>query len=336
MVVIDAHCHLMDTRVPGFDLIAHKWGGKGWGGGVDDLLAQMDEAGIDHAFLLTSTVIDVMAHFLPEKRDDILRCYDHFVNKACYWRDWELHRDRFTIFADSIDPRVPGYVERAEQDLDRGAKGLKMLPSFTDTTIDDPRWDPIFDLMKDRDVPGIVDLTYWYLRYPWFAPSLHGRFRNFEEFAETVHRRVEKSPGVRLEITHFGTPEIFKTPIATARPGDPVDYDSLQGPIDMIRPHPELICGLANYHMVIPADEPFPYPSGLKIVQILKEELGADRLTFGTDWPYLEHRSQAELIRSLRAAPFLTPDDVDMILGGTAFNMLKGNLSTADEPVSSS
>lgn len=324
MKVIDAHCHLMDTRVPGFQQVAHLWGGKKWGGGVDDLLTQMDAAGIDQAFLLTSTIVDVMVHFHPSMRDEITRAYDPYVTKATYWRDWAEHPDRFFIFADGIDPRVPGYVERAEADLDRGARGLKMLPAFADSTIDDPRWDPIFELMTDRGVPGIIDLSYWYLQYEWFAPSLYGRFRCFEEFAETVHRRAERSPKVRIEITHFGTPEIFKVPTASARPGDPVDYDCLQAPIEMIKPHPNLYCGLANHHMVTPKDDPFPYWSSLKIVEILHQELGADRLIFGTDWPYLDHLSHVEIIRALRAAPFLNENECDQILGGSAIELLTG------------
>lgn len=156
--VVDSHTHLLDTSVPGYRDVAHKWGGDRWGGGVDDLIRQMDEAGIDYAFLLTSTIVDVMEHFAPERRDDILVSFDPFITKATYWRDWEAHKERFFLFADSIDPRVPGYVERAAQDLDRGASGLKMLPGFANSTVDEPCWKPIFQLLDETRKPCIIDL----------------------------------------------------------------------------------------------------------------------------------------------------------------------------------
>ena len=65
--VIDTHAHLIDRQEPGYEQVAHKWGGARWGGGVDDLIAQMDHAGIDYACLLTSTIIDVMEHFHPRR-----------------------------------------------------------------------------------------------------------------------------------------------------------------------------------------------------------------------------------------------------------------------------
>ena len=336
--VIDTHAHLIDRQEPGYEQVAHKWGGARWGGGVDDLIAQMDHAGIDYACLLTSTIIDVMEHFHPDVRDDILVSFDPFINKACYWRDWAAHKDRFFLFADSIDPRVPGYVERAARDLDNGATGLKILPAFTNSTIDEPGWRPIFELMSERQVPCIIDLSYWYLHFPWFAPRLVDKYRSFGEFAETVHTVAETHPDVRMEITHYGTPILRPNELKSVQYGEAepksladgeIDYELLQGPIDMISPHPNLFCGLSAYQHVIPPNEEYPYRSALRIVEVLTQGLGADRIIFGTDWPYLGSVGYPELIRSIREAPFLSSEESAMILGGTACRFLWGEDSDA-------
>ena len=336
--VIDTHAHLIDTREPGYAAVAHKWGDSKWGGGVDDLIVQMDRAGVDYACLLTSTIIDVMEHFHPDVREDILISFDPFINKACYWRDWAAHKDRFYLFADSIDPRVPGYVERADRDLENGATGLKLLPGFTGTTVDEECWDPIFQLLDETRKPCVIDLSYWYLEVPWFAPRLIGKYPTFEDFAETVHSAADKFPDVRMEITHYGTPILLESLYGDHGGHESVsgereiDFDALLAPIEMIKPHPNLFCGLSAYQHLIGEDEEYPYPTALRIIEILASGLGADRLIFGTDWPYLGRVGYPELIRSIREAPFLSRDESDEILGGTAWRFLWGDKADQREP----
>ena len=339
-VVIDSHAHLIDRTVPGYPLVADKWGGARWGGGVDDLIQQMDEAGIDYAFLLTSTIIDVMEHFPPASRDDILISFDPYITKACYWRDWASHEDRFFLFSDSIDPRVPGYVDRAAQDLDRGASGLKMLPAFANSAIDEPCWEPIFQLLSERQKACIIDLSYWYLHFEWFAPRLYEKYKSYEDFAQTVHHIANKYPDVRMEITHYGTP-ILRAPErrgANYRPESDkepdIDYDALQAPIEMIKPHPNLFCGLSAYQHMTGRNEDYPYWSALRIVEILVDGLGADRVIFGTDWPYIGDVGYLGLIRAIREAPFLDEAEADMILGDNAWRLLRGNSPTSNTPAS--
>src|SRR5205823_5972084 len=101
-----------------------------------------------------------------------------------------------------------------------------------------------------------------------------------------------------------------------------IDYEVLQGPVDMIRPHPNFYCELSSYEHFIPEDEEFPFWTALKIVQILVEQLGADRVIWGTDWPFMGYKRYPELIRAIRDAPFLKPGEADLILGGNAMRLL--------------
>jgi predicted TIM-barrel fold metal-dependent hydrolase len=51
-------------------------------------------------------------------------------------------------------------------------------------------------------------------------------------------------------------------------------------------------------------------------------ETNAERIHWGTDWPYLGVQPYPELIRAIRQAPFLQGDQVDKILGLNALEFL--------------
>jgi predicted TIM-barrel fold metal-dependent hydrolase len=327
-VVIDAHAHLFDDSVPGAAEIYPRWGGDlAPVRGVDGLLAQMDEAGIDRAFVLGMTATDVAPHFPPEKRHWMESSFQHVLSREVYLSAWTAHRDRLDWFPDSHDPRVPGYVERAERDLKMGAAGLKILNAFVDTAVDDPLWFPIYELLVAHDKPCIIDPSYWYLDDPTFAPSLAGRYRDYAEFAEGFHAVAARYPRLRMQIAHFGTPKIRIRRAGTVLGLSPdagveIDYASLEGPIELMRPHPNFYCELSAYEHFIPRDEAFPFWTALKIVEIVVAGLGADRVIWGTDWPFVGHKKYPELIRAIRQAPFLGPGDADKILGENALRLV--------------
>ncbi len=318
-MIIDSHLHVFDRSVAGADENFPLWPGTRWGAGPSDLLRQMDEAGIQKAFLISYTPVDVMAHYPPDRRDHMVAVFQHYLTKDHFIRVSEQHPDRFCWFADSIDPRVPGYVERAAQDLDRGAAGLKLLPLFVDTEMGDPRWRPVFDLLRERRRPCIIDLSWWYADFPWFAPSVHGKYATFTDYVQGLGQLVSDFPDVKVQLAHYGTPRLRDR-------GDPsrtLHYDRLEEVVAFVRGRPNLCCDLAAYQHVIGKDEPYPFWSALKIVEVLVKGLGVDRIHWGTDWPYLGVRPYPDLIRAIREAPFLKDVEADLILGLNALRFLE-------------
>ena len=103
---------------------------------------------------------------------------------------------------------MPGYVERAAADLDLGAAGLKLLPLFVDTEMGDPRWRPIFELLRDRGKPCIIDISWWYAHFPWFAPSVLGKYDSFTEYVKGFGELVADFPDVKIQLAHYGTPAL--------------------------------------------------------------------------------------------------------------------------------
>ncbi|MBI2940148.1 MAG: amidohydrolase [Chloroflexi bacterium] len=318
---IDSHVHVFDTSVPGAPETFPRWGIRG-GGGAADLLRQMDEAGIDRAFLLAYTAVDISLQFSPERRGRDLAAFQHYKTRECYLRAWREHPDRFYWFADSIDPRVPGYVERAERDLDGGAAGLKLFIAQVETPMDDPRWEPIFAMLRERRKPCVIDLVYRLMGQPWFAPSLQGKYRNYAHFAEGIHRTADEYGDVPMVLAHYGW-------LNLREPGDPAGplrLERIEEPIKLIRAHGNLYADIAAYHHFIQPDDRYPYWSALRIVEALVQGAGADRILFGTDWPYATKAhgeyTYADLVRSLREAPFLGPGEVEKVLGGNALRVL--------------
>lgn len=310
-MIIDAHTHIFDRSVGGANENFPLWPGNRWGASAPDLIEQMDRAGIDKAFIISYTPVDVMAHYPLEERAHKLAVFQHYLTKEYFVRMWRQHPDRFVWIADSIDPRVPGYVERAAADLELGASGLKLLPLFVDTEMGDPRWRPIFELLRDRGKPCIIDISWWYAHFPWFAPSVLGKYDSFTEYVKGFGELVADFPEVGIQLAHYGTPALRDRD----NPSAPLRYHLLDEVIEFMLAHPNLHCDLGAYQHVIGADEPYPYTSALTILEILVQGIGTDRIHWGTDWPYLGVQPFENLIRAIREAPFLDQDGADKILG---------------------
>jgi predicted TIM-barrel fold metal-dependent hydrolase len=318
-MIIDSHTHVFDRSVAGAEENFPLWPGTRWGASAPDLLRQMDEAGIDKAFIISYTPVDVMAHYPPDKRDHMVAVFQHYLTKDYFVRAWAEHPNRFVWFADSIDPRVPGYVERAAQDLDRGAAGLKLLPLFVDTEMGDPRWRPIFDLLHERRRPCIIDLSWWYADLPWFAPSVHGKYASYTDYVEGLKQLATDFAEVKIQLAHYGTPRLQDRGDSSGG----IQYARLTEQIELIRAHPNLWCDLAAYQHLISRDEPYPYWSALKVLELLVDGFGVDRIHWGTDWPYLGVQPYPELIRAVREAPFLKNGEAEKILGLNALQFLE-------------
>ena len=64
-MIIDSHVHVFDRSVAGAEENFPLGPGTRWGAWGTDLIRQMDEAGIQKAFLISYTPVDVMAHTIP-------------------------------------------------------------------------------------------------------------------------------------------------------------------------------------------------------------------------------------------------------------------------------
>ena len=87
---------------------------------------------------------------------------------------------------------------------------------------------------------------------------------------------------------------------------------------------PSLHCDLGAYQHLISKDEPYPFESALRVVELLVAGIGAERIHWGTDWPYLRFKPYTDLLQAIHEAPFLEAAQVDLILGGNALQFVEG------------
>ncbi|MEU1072869.1 MULTISPECIES: amidohydrolase family protein [unclassified Streptomyces] len=147
----------------------------------DKLLAEMDAAGVDHAFLLAFDVRRVEGFSVPNT----------FVAELC-----ARHPQRFTGFA-SVDAGRPGAAEELRHAVtELGLRGLKTAPCYLRMSPADPRWFDVYEVAQELDIPVLVHTGY--------TPAKNADPRFFSPLLlEPVARRF---PRLRLILAHLGTP----------------------------------------------------------------------------------------------------------------------------------
>ncbi len=196
--------------------------------------------------------------------------------------------DRFTGMC-LIDPQAPDPVEMLEELVGRGYRGVRFNPAL---------WRE--GELMNGDVGRALYKRAGELGIPvGFLVSPH----SYEEI-ETL---ATAYPGTDAVVDHFGH-------CVPARDGSSVaEFDRL---IDMSR-YPRLNIKLSEFPRA--SNEEFPYPDLFDWVHRLIEAYSADRLMWGTDFPFIVE--QTGYTRGWEIAdqiePAIDPDLSDRILGGT-------------------
>ncbi|MER7584607.1 amidohydrolase family protein [Kitasatospora sp. NPDC097691] len=145
------------------------------------LLAHMDEAGVDRAFLLAFDVRRIEGFKVPNE----------FVAGIC-----ARHPDRFTGFA-SVDAGTPGAAAELRHAVtELGLSGLKTAPCYLRMSPADPLWNDVYEVAQELDVPVLVHTGY--------TPAKKADPRYFSP--RLLDRVATDFPGLRLILAHLGTP----------------------------------------------------------------------------------------------------------------------------------
>ena len=156
--IFDAHVHL------GNDI-------DGMAGRLDELLAMMDEYGVERAFMF---------------------CLDEPDRHPGF----RAPNDRTLAYAEQSGGRLIPFVrldltenpvEEAIRCLDAGARGIKLHPRAQKISLQDERLPPVFELAAERKVPILI----------------HGG-RGMPPIAAHLHSLVDRCDGVQLIVAHAG------------------------------------------------------------------------------------------------------------------------------------
>jgi len=281
----------------------------------ETLIAEMDAAGIDRAFLITYTAQDIKPQF-DAQGTPIEQVADVYSREHAL-ETWRAHRDRLYWFTDSVDPNRPGYLDDLKADLDSGAVGVKLMPVFVGMLPDNSGFRPVYELCRERGLPIILDPSYWYLgRYPLHRTPEHQRtIRGYEQYSALMSAIFDEFSDVRFCVAHYGTPDL-RTPGGLA-------LERLDPVIEMVNRHRNVSVDLAA--MPVDSREEFPQPTAVAFLKRLIRGVSAEKVMFGTDYPYagrgkVSWRQLWGLIAD--GCTFLSEEQRDLILSRNALRFL--------------
>jgi predicted TIM-barrel fold metal-dependent hydrolase len=262
----------------------------------DLLVAEMDHAGVEMAFLISYDGWD-MPYYMTAK----VAGRESFWGGADYCRHWaRAYPDRLLWFDTLRDPRERKGLEPLERRLDEGAYGIKVFPGFLEINIDDPVLMDAYKMVQERGrrvIFGFEDTNR-----PT-TPSVHDVWEAFARVAEAF-------PGMPFQTNHMGYLD----------PRQP----EAERMFEIVREHPNIYVSCSCLQFMWEDEHEYPFPHYLKRICALRDGCGADRIMYGTDWPWLEHYFMyPQLVESIRRhADFLTEEEKALFLHENARRFL--------------
>ncbi len=244
------------------------------------LFEYMEWAGVDKAVLLQGPV--------------------YGSQNAYYAALRERYPDRLIFSYAFVDPRYP---EKAIRDLETAVRvyhlnGVKFEPPHTPFWLDDPALIPLYDKIAELGIVAAVDLG-WHPEKPY-----HMQTDRFEKI-------VARYPGIEFVLLHLGGSDLGNLE-------QQYPFPRLQKTLEL-RKYPNVHFELGGLVSVCEHDE-YPYERVQHIVRAAWEAVGADRLFWGSDWPYSNqlctYPQNVNVIRKF--CGFLQEADKAKIMGGTA------------------
>jgi predicted TIM-barrel fold metal-dependent hydrolase len=240
----------------------------------------MEWAGVDKAVLLQGPVYGSQNAYCADLR--------------------QRYPDKFIFSYAFVDPRDP---QRAIRDLEVAVKtyhlnGVKFEPPHTPFWLDDPTVIPLWDKIAELGVVAAVDLG-WH-------PERAYHMQN-----DRLERIIARYPDTPFVLLHLGGSDLGN--LEQQHP-----FPTLQRTLQL-RKYPNLYFEIGGLVSVCEHDE-YPYTRVQEIVRAAWEAVGADRLFWGSDWPYAEqlctYLQNVNVMRKF--CDFLPAADKEKILAGTA------------------
>ena len=257
----------------------------------------MDHAGVEKAFLISYDGWD-MPYYMEFKSAG----RESFWGGADYCRHWaERYPERLLGSSRcAIRARSPG-CSPLERRLDQGAHGIKVFPGFLETNIDDPALMEAYALVRERGrriIFGFEDTNR-----PT-TPTIH-------EVWEAFARVAEAFPDLPMQTNHMG----YLDP----RAGRGASACSRSSARTRTSTSPARACSSCGRTSTSTRSRATSSASAL-----LRDGCGADRIVYGTDWPWLEHYFMyPQLVESIRRhADFLTEEEKELFLHRNARRFL--------------
>ena len=262
-----------------------------------NLIAEMDYAGIDCALLHVDAALSKDVEYLAEA----IRAYPDRLRSMAPVDEWRIETEPDAVIAAA--------VEAIEV---HGLHAFKIIPEYAyraggSQRIDAPSWQPFWDAVTALDVPLFFTLGG--------RPDASDPRQGYLDELWIVARWMERYPDARVSLTHgFPWRELVV--------GDRIEVPATWW--EPFRDRPNLTIEVS---FPVRIGDLFDYPwTGCQgALAGMVEQIGADRLLWGTDMPFQNrfctYRQSREWIE--RYSTFLGPDQLAAIMGGTAARLLR-------------
>ncbi|HTK10051.1 MAG TPA: amidohydrolase family protein [Ktedonobacteraceae bacterium] len=189
-MIIDSHCHAGEylTHFPekfstDMMLSVHQ-SPESITTQIAQLLAEMDEAGIDKAFLLAFDAKRTLGAKVPNE----------YVAEIC-----RNYPERFIGFG-SVDGKMPDAADTVHYfATELGLRGLKIAPAYLQIAPDDPCWYETYAAAQERHLPVLVHVGTTPAKdaaKQYFSPNFMGKV-------------ATDFPHLKLIMAHMGTPWVM-------------------------------------------------------------------------------------------------------------------------------
>ena len=273
-MIVDTHVHVWEIDPPKYPVgpTAPNWNSyPDEPGTADELLAEMDEHGVDWTVLVQTSWSTWDNGYIA---DSVARFPDRFIGHGL------------------IDPQDANNAAQARYWIkERGLAGFRLHPMYYPdeeillTQQNEPLWE---------EMAALDAVIQFHLR---------------AEYAHQVAVIAQRYPCMKLILDHLGYPQVG------------ADASAFQPIVELAR-YNNVYLKLSD--VAGRSNQDFPYADVHPFIEQLLSAFGAERMVWGTGYPG-HHRVKhnwptlAQELRLIREGlPFLSDDDQEHILGGTA------------------
>lgn len=256
------------------------------------LVAEMDAAGVDRAFLISYDAEDTRwsAEHLGFGMEDFAGGRKYTLQGV------KEFPDRFYWFNTLKNPAHYDIQSLIDRDLADGASGFKLFPAYVAATLSDQQWLDVFRRIAANDSCLLISLET--LR----PPESH----SLEQYLEQIATVLDSVPKLKVALLHAGC-------------ADPLTERG-HLVVDLCAAYPSLYLSTAMPGEVWDDGTEYPFAKLLRRVEVLCETVGPKRLMWATDWPWFSdcfvYPQGIDCFR--RHASFMSPDILGAFLGGNA------------------
>ena len=267
---------------------------------AENLVAEMDYAGVDTALLHRSAEISISNEFIA----DCVRRFPDRLQGLAYVEEW------------LVEPEPDASIRKLERAVkDLGLAGLQFLPRYLPLYGQTDEWDgpgfrPFWDAVAELGIPVFITPGYAWMQAKKTTP-LDGLLSQLAR----VRRWMERYPDVPVILTHGLTWLAFVEGDSLSVPDAVFDAAPLDNPNFSLQTLFAIgLGGIWDY----------PMPQIRPTMEKLVERVGVDRLIWGTDMPivmrFYTYRQSLDCVRV--NCDFLEQREVDLIVGGNMARLM--------------